>query len=530
MRKHFLLLFLMAVLPLAGWADPTNISDFTVTLSTETPLIYNGNAQDLPTLTNIKKGDTTITNFDGWTTAWTYRGAAVAVAGKGTDAGVYTLTITAPAASETYTGSVTKTFTISKKDVTVTVKNPTSITYGQALPATNSFYQVATGDAGYITGHAYVGDPVTITWNDATTTAGSKSFYIVAKSNIENYNIVVPANQKDGTLVINKVALDVQANDFADFTYGEKQLSDITKEVTYNGFVNDETADVLGGTLSFQINTAADGTGTEFAGYGSANTYYIIPSGLTSPNYDITFVNSSFEVSALTLSTDAESDFTITVADATYNAAAYNPAPTVKWNGTDLDKATTEPVAANDYSFIYTSDLAGNTQITDLTTIKNAGTYYVKVTGAGNFTGSVVIPFDIKKAELRIRSKDQTKTYDAKAFSFPATLTSADATAADYYEKFVTITGWQGTTDNFGNVFKTGKKLTLTQAATAAGDYTITVADNRTGTETDDDIFTNYKPKYGSLGTLHIAQKTIYIQPVNQEKYYGGLPSLTRLT
>ena len=519
MRKHFLLLFLMALLPLAGFAqEKTSISDWTVTLSSDVPLVYNGAEQNLPTLTNIKKGEVTVSTFGAtdWALSWSFRGTPIAYTdAKGTNAGVYTLTITATADNATYTGSVSKAYTISKKDVTVTATDPASITYGQVLPANDEFYDVA----GYISGHEYVGDPVTISTID-NTTAGDKPFTITAKTNIENYNIVVPSNANSGILKINKVALDVQAKAFADFTYGAKQLSDITKEVTYSGFVNDETDAVLGGSLTFKVNKAAAGTGTEFEGYGGAGTWYIIPGGLTSSNYDINFINSTFTVSALTLDT-ADEDFTLTVEDDTYNATAYNPEPTVKWKGVNLMKATTEPVAANDYSFVYTSDAAGNTVIADATTIKNAGKYYVKITGAGNFTGSVVIPFDIKKAELRIRSKNQTKTYDAKPFAFPATLTYADATANDYYGKFVTITGWQGTTDNFSNVFKTGKKLTLTQNATTAGDYTITVADNRTGEEDDDDIFTNYTPKYGSLGVLTINKKTIYVQAKNVSKKYG---------
>ena len=514
---------LLTLLPLAGFAqEKTSISDWTVTLSSDVPLVYNGEAQDLPTLTNIKKGEVTVATFADadWTLSWSFRGTPIAYTGaKGTNAGVYTLTITATADNATYTGSVSKAYTISKKDVTVTATDPASITYGQVLPANAEFYEVAAGAAGYIVGHEYAGDPVTISTIDAAT-AGDKPFTITAKTNIENYNIVVPSNANSGILKINKVALDVQAKAFADFTYGAKQLSDITKEVTYSGFVNDETEAVLGGSLTFKVNKAAAGTGTEFEGYGGAGTWYIIPGGLTSSNYDINFINSTFTVGALTLDT-ADEDFTLTVADGTYNATKYNPEPTVKWKGVDLVKATTEPVAANDYSFVYTSDAAGTSVIADATTIKNAGKYYVKVTGAGNFTGSVVIPFDIKKAELRIRSKNQTKTYDAKPFAFPATLTYADATAADYYGKFVTITGWQGTTDNFSNVFKEGKKLTLTQNATTAGDYTITVADNRGVSETDDDIFTNYTPKYGSLGVLTINKKTIYVQAKNVSKKYG---------
>ena len=35
MRKHFLLLFLMALLPLAGWAQATNLSGYAITFPNE---------------------------------------------------------------------------------------------------------------------------------------------------------------------------------------------------------------------------------------------------------------------------------------------------------------------------------------------------------------------------------------------------------------------------------------------------------------------------------------------------------------
>ena len=502
---------LMALLPLASFAvDKTSISDWTVTLESEVPLVYSGEAQALPALTNIKKGETTITTFDetNWTVAWSFRGAALAVEGKGTDAGVYTLTITAKEANATYTGSVSKTFTISKKPVVVTATNPTPIIYGQNLPANDQFYEAV--------GYGGAGDPVTISAIDKTS-AGAKEFTITAKENLENYTIVVPTAQSTGVMMINKAPLDVVAADFADFTYGAKQLSDITADeaATITGYVNEETVDVLGGELTFSVNSAADGSGTAFAGYGAKGVWYIIPGGLTSSNYDINFVNSTFTVGALTLSTEEAAGFSFTVEDGTYNASAYNPAPTVTWKGSALAPATTEPVAANDYSFIYTSDAAGNTPI-DKATIISAKKYYVKITGAGNFTGSVVIPFDVKKAELKIRSKNQSKTYDAKAFTFPATLTYADAEAVDYYGKFVTISGLQGD-DDFSNVFQGGAKLTLTQNAVLAGEHTITVG----GSAADDAMFTNYTPKYGSLGVLTITPKTIYVQAKNVSKKYG---------
>ena len=62
-----------------------------------------------------------------------------------------------------------------------------------------------------------------------------------------------------------------------------KQYSDpVTFTVIYAGFVNGETASVLGGTLVFSPTSAA-------AQFLAPGTYTITPSGLTSSNYAITF-------------------------------------------------------------------------------------------------------------------------------------------------------------------------------------------------------------------------------------------------
>ena len=58
MRKHFLLLFLMAILPLAGWADNPNPYKFTMSqdIITSTTLV-----SDAPTVASVTKGETALT-------------------------------------------------------------------------------------------------------------------------------------------------------------------------------------------------------------------------------------------------------------------------------------------------------------------------------------------------------------------------------------------------------------------------------------------------------------------------------------
>ena len=80
------------------------------------------------------------------------------------------------------------------------------------------------------------------------------------------------------SLHVDKAPLSVKADDKT----RQQCAPDPPFTVTYTGFVSGEGPGVLGGTLSF----ATPGASSEVVG-----PYPIIPSGLTSSNYDITFVN-----------------------------------------------------------------------------------------------------------------------------------------------------------------------------------------------------------------------------------------------
>ena len=87
-------------------------------------------------------------------------------------------------------------------------------------------------------------------------------------------------------LTITKVGLTVIAKNYA-ITYGDAPAGN---GVTCEGFVNSETASVLGGTLDYDYSY------TQYGDVGS--TYAITPKGLTSTNYDITFAPGTLTVNA----------------------------------------------------------------------------------------------------------------------------------------------------------------------------------------------------------------------------------------
>jgi hypothetical protein len=96
-----------------------------------------------------------------------------------------------------------------------------------------------------------------------------------------NYKIL--NNSDSHAWKITKAVLTVTANDKT-IQYGEAPSHN---GVTYNGFVGGETAAVLGGTLNYAYT---------YVQYGKPGVYAIIPGGLTSANYAISFVNGKLYV------------------------------------------------------------------------------------------------------------------------------------------------------------------------------------------------------------------------------------------
>ena len=131
------------------------------------------------------------------------------------------------------------------------------------------------------------------------------------------------------TFDINKAPLNVTAKPKT-ITYGDDPAND---GVEYDGFVNGETAGNLGGTLAYDYKTGADGTGDSYTAESPAGTYYIIPTGLTSTNYDITFIPGTLTVNAKEIEytggsiTEDKDGYTISLTEGTGSA---NPLPSDK--------------------------------------------------------------------------------------------------------------------------------------------------------------------------------------------------------
>ncbi len=98
----------------------------------------------------------------------------------------------------------------------------------------------------------------------------------------------------DGKLTISKAPLTVTAKDHIIF-YGNAAANN---GVEYSGFVNDETENDLGGELTY---TYSKNNGAYSEDIDTPGDYVITPRGLTSDNYDITFVSGTLTVNPVTV-------------------------------------------------------------------------------------------------------------------------------------------------------------------------------------------------------------------------------------
>jgi len=199
--------------------------------------------------------DVTIENFTP-----TYDIAAI----NNTDAGEATVTVTG---TDNFTGTVEKTFAIAPKgisDAIVTVTGTYTYTGAEQTPSAEDLSVTL---AGFTPTYSVVAATNNIDAGEATVTLTGTG------------NFAGTAEQK---FTIGKAPLTVTVN-AAEVTYGDAAPA---YEVTYDGFVNGETAAVLGGALSFSGYDQGDAVGS----------YDIIASGLTSKNYDISYVDGKLTV------------------------------------------------------------------------------------------------------------------------------------------------------------------------------------------------------------------------------------------
>ena len=385
-----------------------------ITIDDITAPTYTGQALT-PDVT-VKDGSTVLTKDVDYTVTYSNNtNAALATAAQNAP----TVTITAVSTSEKYAGETTKTFTILPKALEDGfIANIASLVY---------------------TGVAQTPEPA-VTYNNMTLVKGTDFTYSytnnvnVAAATAENAPTVTVTGKGNYTgtaqkkFDITKKALTVTA-DNKSVTFGDDAPQ---YTVSYDGFVNNETNAVLGGTLAFACNYVKNQTG--------AGNYDITPSGLTSSNYDITFTKGTLTVYKKHLD---HPDITISnILPVTYNAQAHTPSFTVK----DGSKVL---VLGTDYTVTYSD----NVMACDKDAAENAPTVTIKaVEGHDFYVGENSKTFTIRKKTLEdgFMSKVADLTYNGKAQEPAPTLTYDGITLVegkDYVFSYINNKDVASTTD-----------------------------------------------------------------------------------
>ncbi len=294
----------------------------------------------------------------------------ITVSGGGTQAGSYTTT--AAGSSNNYDLSfVSGTLTINKAQATITASTDSYIYNGLTQTASGfSATGLVNGEtSAVLTGISVSGGGKNV--GTYTTTASGAD---------QNYTF----NFVPGTVTVTKAPLKVTAID-AVKTYDGLAYSG-GNAVRYTGLVNGESNAVLGGTLTYG--------GTAQGAIGSG-LYSLIPSGLTSGNYALSYTNGSLAVWKASAIVTANSD-------------------TYIYNGTH------QSVSGFSVSGLVNGETASVlTGVSTTGGATQAGTYTASASGTDpNYSLSFIDgTLTIAKAPLTVTALNSSKTYDGLSYS-----------------------------------------------------------------------------------------------------------------
>jgi len=309
-----------------------------------------------------------------------------------------------------------------------------------------------------------------LTWSSDTTTtsaAGVTGNVLGAGATGTGYQILYAGN-----LTVGQAPLIVTAND-ASKTYDGLAYSG-NNGVAYSGWVNGETAAVLGGALAY---------GGTSQGAINAGSYLITPSGLTSGNYTISYVNGALTINKAHLTVTADNQSRL------YGEAnpTFSQTVTGYVNGENATSANVTGSATGSSAATTTSGVGGYV-ITGSTGTLSAANYDFT---AANGT------LTINKAHLTVTADNQSRLYGQANPTFSQTIggyvngenaTSANVTGSATGSSAATALSGVG---NYAIVGSTG---TL-----SAANYDFTAAD----------------------GTLTINKAHLTVTADNQSRLYG---------
>ncbi|MCW3491516.1 MBG domain-containing protein [Dethiobacter alkaliphilus] len=388
-------------------------------------------------------------------------------AAEAINVGSYTITAQGVSSSNYDIIFVDGTLLIEQADLTITAKDQGKAYDGEIFAVDD--YQVSF--QGFVAGEDESILSGTLNFTGTAVTAVDVGTYTIVPAGLssENYNITF----KTGTLTIYQAELTITAKDQSKVYNGEVFPID-QQSIIIEGFFADEDVTLLGGELSFSGSaiSAVD-----------AGTYTIMPTGLTSDNYHITFVPGTLTITPapLTISADNQSK--------TYDGKAFPSEDyTMTYEGF---------VAGED-----AGGLSGELSFGSAQTAVNAGSYAIEPEGLSSNNYKITFvsgTLTITPAPLTISADNQSKTYDGKTFP-----------AEDYTVTYQGFAAGEDETILHGELSFSGSAI----AAVNTGAYTIVPA----GVSS-----TNYDITFvpGTL-TITKAELTVTVAADNQNKVYDG--------
>ena len=345
------------------------------------------------------------------------------------------------------------TLTIGKRNQTIAMDDNLVMTYGDGtftLPEETEQGLLIDWSSDNTTVAAVVGNTLMV--------KGAGTATLTAEQEGDNNNQPLT---KDITLTVNKAPLTVTAKSYTI----EQGQSLPTFAATYEGFVNNQTANVLTKQPTFSC---------EAANSDVPGTYAITASGAEAKNYEMSYV-----AGTLTITRQA---------DVTVKAQSY----TIKY-GDELPE------------FDFTSEgaeLTGTPLLScEATSASSVGTYPITVSKGSveNYNVTYVAgTLTIEKASLTVKAQDATMTYGEALPSFDAS-----------YEGFKN-------NDDAAVLTTAPTMSTVATPASAVGTYEITA----NGAEAQ-----NYEMNYVK-GTLTISKAALIVTPKNASMTYGdALPT-----
>ena len=299
--------------------------------------------------------------------------------------------------------------------------------------------------------------------------------------------------------------------------YGDA-LNSVTFTVNYSGFVNGETAAVLGGTLAFTTANKVGGAPYE-QGDDAGSTYRIIPKGLTSDNYDIEFKEGALSVEERGVTvTIKDQTTTYTGVTAVLDQDAYEA--TNVYGGDDLGIAlSTDGVNAGDYAI--TASWSNNNY---------------DVTFAGSWSGNQWGTLTIDPAPLTITAENKTIIYGDALTSVAFSVSYSGLVNDEQADEVLGGTLAFATANTAGGAAyaqgdAAGSTYTIRASGLTSGNYTIewltgTLTVEKRVVTVEVDVGGDGQYAYGAAVAADVTFRNVYgVDSVAHKVYYQGTPN-----